>query len=109
MAYDTDLAKRIRERLAEMPGVTERAMFGGLAFMANGNMVLGPVKDVLIVRVGRDGYEDALREPEAGPMTFTGHSMRGFVQVDVASLDDDAVLDRWIRRGLDFALSLPPK
>lgn len=108
MAYGERLADRIRALLDDEPGVTERKMFGGLAFMVNGNMACGPVKRTLMVRVGSHGHETALADG-ADEMTFTGRAMRGFVQVDVADLDDDATLAGWVDRGVRFAASLPPK
>jgi TfoX/Sxy family transcriptional regulator of competence genes len=109
MTYDENLAERIRAILADEPGVSERKMFGGLTFMLNGNMVGGPTKDTLVVRVGPDAYQDALAEPEARPLTFTKFPMRGFVEIDAAELADDELLAAWITRGVDFAKSLPAK
>lgn len=109
MAYDERFADRIRSILADEPDLTERKMFGGLAFMIAGNMACGPVEGILMVRVGPDAYEDALTEPGARPLEFTGRPMRGFVEIDIADLDDDERLAEWVTRGLDFARSLPPK
>lgn len=109
MAYDIELADRIRRHLAGVSNVTEKKMFGGLCFMVNGHMVCGPVKDLLMVRVGPDAYDDALAQPDARPMTFTGRTMRGFVEVDAEALEDDAVMADWVDRGVEHALSLPPK
>lgn len=109
MAYDTELAHRARHALAEA-GVdaVEQAMFGGLALMVRGHMTVGVLGDDLIVRVGPDGYEDALASPAARPMDFTGRPMTGMVFVAGANLDD-AALGAWVRRGLTFTASLPPK
>ncbi|MBJ7459464.1 MAG: TfoX/Sxy family protein [Thermoleophilaceae bacterium] len=109
MSYDENLAQRIRELLAGRSGVTEKAMFGGIAFMVNGNMACGPNKDVLIVRVGKDAYEETLEHEGAEPMTFTGRPMRGFVEVSLDFLDSDDELADWVGRGFDFASSLPAK
>lgn len=109
MAYDLELADRIRRHLAGAPALTEKKMFGGLCFMVNGHMVCGPVKEGLMVRVGPDGYDEALAQPNARPMAFTGRTMRGFVEIDAADLEDDAVLADWVDRGVAHALSLPPK
>lgn len=109
MAYDIVLADRIRGHLNGLPGLSEQKMFGGLCFLLNGHMVCGPVRDLLIVRVGPAGYDDALAQDGARPMTFTGRTMRGFVEVEVAALDDDAALAAWLDRGVAHALSLPPK
>jgi TfoX/Sxy family transcriptional regulator of competence genes len=109
MAYDEAIADRIRELLIALPGVTEKKMFGGLAFMVQGNMAVGPVNDVLMVRVGPAAYEDALSREEASEMTFTGRPMRGMVQIGIEALDDDQLLQEWVERGVEFALSLPAK
>jgi TfoX/Sxy family transcriptional regulator of competence genes len=109
MAYDQDLADRIRELIAGAPDVTERKMFGGLAFMVQGNMACGPVGDVLMIRVGPDDYEDALEQANAREMKLTGKPMKGFVELPVSALRSDEVLADWIDRGVDYALSLPPK
>lgn len=109
MAYDTALADRIRKHLAGLPGVAEKKMFGGICFLVNGHMVCGPVRDLLMVRVGPDAYADALAQPDARPMTFTGRPMRGFVEIDAAALGDDSVLGDWVDRGVAHALGLPPK
>ncbi|HVL99118.1 MAG TPA: TfoX/Sxy family protein [Egibacteraceae bacterium] len=109
MAYDTELADRIREAFAGA-GVdaVEQSMFGGHALMVRGHMTVGVLGDDLIVRVGRERYEDALARPAARPMDFTGRPMTGMVFVAAAGLDD-VTLDGWVRRGLSFTRSLPPK
>ena len=108
MAYDEGLADRIRDRLANFPGVTDKRMFGGIAFLTNGNMTVGVSGDDLMVRVGRDATEEALAEPGARPMDMTGRPMAGWVVVDGAYLDDE-VLDAWIDRARRFVATLPPK
>lgn len=109
MVYDEVLAERIRSRVAEVDGVKERKMFGGLCFTVNGNMALGPVNDCCMVRVGPDAYDEVLAEGVARELEFTGRPMRGMVQVDNAVLADDEALDEWVARGIGFANSLPPK
>ena len=109
MAHDEGLAQRIRERLDEQSGLSERKMFGGLAFLVNGNMAVGVVKDELMVRVGPDGYAAALTQPHARPMDFTKRPMKGFVFVAALGLEEDADLARWVERGVRLAASLPPK
>ena len=109
MAFDEGLAERIRDAVQEQAGMSERKMFGGLCFMCEGNMSFGVVGSELMVRVGADAYEAALALPHAREMDFTGRSMRGMVYVDEAGISEDEDLDRWLRRGLDFAGSLPPK
>ena len=109
MAHDEGLAQRIRERLDEQPGLSEKRMFGGVAFLVNGNMAVGVVKRELMVRVGPDAHAAALREKHARPMDFTKRPMKGFVFVAEAGLEEDAQLGRWVERGVRFAASLPPK
>ena len=77
--------------------------------MISGNMCVGIVGDDLMVRVGRDAYDDALAQPHAREMDFTGKPMRGIVYVDAAGTAADADLEAWVDRGLDFAGSLPRK
>lgn len=84
-------------------------MFGGLAFLVNGHMGCGILDERLMIRVPREEYDSALREPHAHIMDFTGRPMRGFVFVDAEGVDTDQDLSRWVSRGMDFAASLPPK
>jgi TfoX/Sxy family transcriptional regulator of competence genes len=109
MAYDEGLAERIRLVLDGKPRVTEKKMFGGVAFLLDGKMFVGIVKDDLMVRIGPGRYEDALDRPHVRPMDFTGKPMVGYVFVAPAGVDDDAVLDRWVRLGAEFVATLPPK
>ena len=109
MAYDEGLAQRIREHLDGQQGLREKKMFGGLAFLLSGNMCCGVVGDELMVRVGPDGYDEAMGQPHAREMDFTGRAMRGMVYVGVAGIEDDADLAGWVDRGAAFASSLPPK
>ena len=109
MAFDEGLAELIRATLEGDPEISERKMFGGLAFMSSGNMCVGVIGDELMVRVGPDGYEPALAQAHAREMDFTGRPMRGMVYVEAAGIARDDDLDRWVQRGLDFARSLPPK
>jgi TfoX/Sxy family transcriptional regulator of competence genes len=103
MPYDEGLAQRIRELLDGDERVREKHMFGGVAFLANGAMAVGVIRDELMVRVGPAAYEAALALPHARPMDFTGRPMRGFVQVAPAGFEDDADLSGWIARGVGFA------
>ncbi|MEI8105060.1 MAG: TfoX/Sxy family protein [Actinomycetes bacterium] len=109
MAYDEGLAERVRLLVDDEPGISERRMFGGLCFLAYGNMCFGIVDSELMVRVGPDGYEASLAKPHARQMDFTGRAMRGLVYVDEEGVAEDDDLVEWLRRGLDFAQSLPPK
>ena len=109
MAFNEELALRIRQSLGEQTGVTERKMFGGLCFMVQGNMLGGVMGDEIIVRVGAERYEEALKQPHTREMDFTGRPMRGFVVVASEGISSDERLDEWVRRGVQFAASLPPK
>ena len=109
MAYDETLAQRIRELLADKHSVVEKKLFGGIAFMLRGNMACGIVKDELMVRVGPERYDDALARPHARPMDFTGRPMKGMVYVGPEGLRSDADLAGWVRRGVEFAATLPAK
>lgn len=109
MAYDEALAERVRSVLAHEPGVDEKRMFGGLAFLVNGNMCVGVAGDDLMVRVGPDAYEELLRRPHAREMDFTGRPMRGFVYVSADGVQAVAELERWVDHGLAFTRTLPKK
>jgi TfoX/Sxy family transcriptional regulator of competence genes len=109
MPYDEGLAERVRQELDERADVTERKMFGGLAFLIAGNMCVGVVGDELMVRVGPDAYDESLRQPHARKMDFTGKPMKGFVYVTAEGVEADRELRRWIERGTRFAASLPAK
>ena len=109
MAYDEGLAQRVRELLEEEPGFDEKRMFGGIGFLIYGNMACGIIGDDLIVRVGKENYEDLLQLPHLRKFDLTGRPMRGWVMVSPEGCESDEDLSEWIERGLDFALSLPPK
>lgn len=107
MAYDEDLASRVRAVLP--PGaVTERQMFGGLAFLLGGHMFCGIVKDALMVRLGPEDAARALDQPHVRPMDFTGRPMRGMVFVDPAGLRGVA-LRQWVTAAAGYCAGLPPK
>ena len=109
MAYDDELAERVRAILARRRGVSEKKMFGGLSFLVNGHMCCGVVGEDLMVRVGPDAYDDALERKGARPMDFTGRPMKGMVFVDRSGYARSASLEGWVEQGLAHARSLPPK
>ena len=109
MAYDETLAARIREAIAKIPHFTEMKMFGGLAFMHQGNMVLGVNKGDLMARVGAEGHQDALRQPGARPMDFAGRPMVGMVFVGPAGTQKDSDLHGWVERAMRYARTMEPK
>ena len=109
MAFDEGLAERIRDQIGDDLTMSERKMFGGLAFLSHGNMSFGIIGEDLLVRVGPETYAAALALPHVREMDFTGRPLRGMVVVDAAGLGEDDVLGTWLDRGLDFTDSLPPK
>jgi TfoX/Sxy family transcriptional regulator of competence genes len=109
MAYDEELAERVRELLSARADVGERKMFGGIAFMVQGNMACGVLKEDLIVRLGDEEGEKALAEDGVRPFDFTGKPMKGIVYISSERLSDDAGLAEWVDAGADYATSLPPK
>ena len=108
MAYDEDLADRVRELISSMTAFEEPKMFGGLTFMVNTHMACGIVKDDLMVRVGKDGHIAALARG-AHEMDFTGRPMRGMVMVPGGQVVDGSALDEWVAIAVEFARSQPPK
>jgi TfoX/Sxy family transcriptional regulator of competence genes len=109
MAHDEGLAQRIREHLQDQADVTERKMFGGLAFMLRGNMVAGVLGDALVARVGPDGTAQALAQPHARPFDFTGKPMKGYVFVAPEGIASDQALAGWLGLCKAFVDGLPPK
>jgi TfoX/Sxy family transcriptional regulator of competence genes len=109
MAFDEALADRIREVLASQPGLSERKMFGGIAFMLAGNMAVGVIGEDLMVRLDPADAEKALAEPHARPMDFTGKPAKNMVYVDPQGTASDKDLAAWVEAGADYASSLPPK
>jgi TfoX/Sxy family transcriptional regulator of competence genes len=110
MAYDEDLANRLRELLGAEPDVTEKAMFGGLAFLVGGHMaVAASGKGGLMVRVDPDETDDLVAKPHAGPFEMRGRAMQGWLRVDEDGVRTKRQLEPWVRRGVAYARSLPPK
>jgi TfoX/Sxy family transcriptional regulator of competence genes len=109
MPYDEKLAGRVRELLSGQTPLSEKKMFGGLAFMVRGNMCCGVVEATLMVRVGPDRYEEALARRYARPMDFTGRPLRGFVYVDPEGIRAKRDLKRWVDLAVSFVTSLPEK
>jgi len=107
MAYDEALAGRVRAVLKRSRGLSEKKMFGGLAFLLDGKMCCGIVRNDLMVRVGPDRYDAALAKRHVRPMDFTGRPMRGMVFVASAGLRQEAQLRDWIDRAKRFVRSLP--
>jgi hypothetical protein len=109
MSYDEGLAERIRDTLRDLPGISEKKMFGGVAFMSGGYMFVGVAGDALMARVGPPSYQAALARPHVRVMDFTGRPMKGYVFVDPPGIKEDADLSAWVRACHRFVQSLPPK
>ena len=108
MAYDEDLAERAREVMPADAEVTERKMFGGLAFLLGGHMFAGVVGSELMVRIGSEAAQRALELDHVREMNFTGRPMKNMVFVQPAGLHGEA-LERWVTAAADHARTLPPK
>jgi TfoX/Sxy family transcriptional regulator of competence genes len=110
MAYDEDLANRVREQLAGEDGVTEKAMFGGLAFLLHGNMAVSVSgQGGLMLRVGPEGNEKALSRPHTRQVEMRGRSMEGWIRVAPEGVKTKRELGAWVKRGIEFARTLPRK
>jgi TfoX/Sxy family transcriptional regulator of competence genes len=110
MAYDEDLANRIRELIAAEDGLTEKKMFGGLAFLIDGNMSVGVSgQGGLMVRVDPNQTEELVAKPHARPFEMRGREMRGWLRVDDEGLRTKRQLEPWVRRGIAYARALPAK
>jgi TfoX/Sxy family transcriptional regulator of competence genes len=110
MAYDLDLANRLREQLADQDGVSEKAMFGGLAFLLHGNMAVSAFsRGGLMVRVGPDAIDEALSRAHTEAIQMRGRPMPGWVHVAAEGLQTKRQIAAWVRRAMDFTGTLPPK
>ncbi len=110
MAFDEDLANRVRELVSGQPDLTEQRMFGGLAFLVAGNMsVAASGQGGLMVRVEPEETEGLVAKPNARPMEMRGREMKGWVRVDAEGVRTKRQLEPWVKRGVAFARSLPPK
>src|SRR5258708_1594361 len=109
MAFDEKLAERLRQALARKKGVEEKKMFGGLGFLLNGNLLVGVWKDSLIVRLGPDEGDEALKEPHVKEFDITGRPMKGWVLVEPEGVEGDDQLNGWIQRAVKFVGTLPEK
>lgn len=108
MAYDEGLAARVRSTIGDHPGLAEKRMFGGLAFLVGGNMAVAVSGDELMVRVGKDAHDEAVARPGARTVNMGGRRMTGWIKVAPGTLDDASVT-AWIDEGIAYAQSLPPK
>lgn len=108
MAYNLKLAERIRSHLNGLPFV-EKKMFGGVGFLFNGNMACGVNKDALIVRVDPEKHSALLKKPHAKPFDLTGKPMKGWLVVEADGVKTEKQLSTWVKEGIEFASTLPPK
>ena len=109
MVYDTGLADRMREVLASEPAVTEKRMFGGLAFMVAGHMAVCATNGGLMVRIDPTQGDALLTDPRANRMAMQGRELSGWLLVDLDESTPDEELEQWISHGVAYARSLPPK
>lgn len=109
MAYDQELAVRLRSHLASIPLLVEKQMFGGIGFLVRGNMACGVHGEDLIVRVDPQEYEELLSHQHVRPFDMTGKPMKGWIFVSPEGLRTEAELSGWIEKGLAYATSLPAK
>jgi TfoX/Sxy family transcriptional regulator of competence genes len=110
MAYDEELAARIRELVAGEPGLTEKKMFGGIGFLVGGNMAVSASgQGGLLVRVDPEASDALLSSTNARPMEMRGRTMTGWLRVDADDIRTKRELSRWVDRGVKYARSLPPK
>jgi hypothetical protein len=110
MAYDEDLANRIRELIAAETGVVEQKMFGGLAFLIGGHMSVSVSgRGGLLLRVAPEETEALLAKPYTGPFEMRGRTMDGWLRVEPEGVKTKRQLERWVQRGVSHARSLPPK
>jgi TfoX/Sxy family transcriptional regulator of competence genes len=108
MAYNLKLAERIRSQLDGVP-FKEKKMFGGIGFLLNGNMACGVHKDHLVVRVDPEKHSALLKKPHAKPFDLTGKPMKGWLLVEADGCKTETQLSAWIKEGVEFASTLPPK
>ena len=109
MAFSEELAERVRAQIQEAPDYVEKKMFGGLAFMIRGHMCAGIIGDELMVRVGKDMYDDVLDRPHVRPMDFTGRTMTGFVCVEPEGVAEDSGMADFVDLALQFNSTMPAK
>ena len=110
MAYDEELADRIRSILGDRAGLTEKKMFGGLGFMVGGNMAIAASgQGGILVRVDPEQSDELVATTSAETMEMRGRQMPGWLRVDMGDVAADAALAEWVERGAGYAGSLPPK
>lgn len=109
MVYDESLAKRVRQALKDEKNISEKKMFGGLAYLLDGKMSVGILSENLVVRIDPKEQDNLLKYPDVRPMDFTGRPMKGFIYVGPKATATGPALKSWLKRGLEYARSLPKK
>ncbi len=109
MAYEEAVAERVRKEFSKIKGVTEKKMFGGIAFMVHGNMCCGVLNDKLMVRVGAEAHTASLKKPNVHEMDFTGKPLKGFIYVEPAGFKTAKDLRYWINKAMEYVMTLPKK
>ena len=102
MAYDEKLAERIRERLSELPNISEKEMMGGLSFLYNGKMCVGIIKNEMMCRIDPDAHDMAVERPGCRIMDFTGRPMKGWIMIDESGMKSKKDFDHWIELALAY-------
>jgi TfoX/Sxy family transcriptional regulator of competence genes len=108
MAYDEQLATRVRTLLKGQKAIIDKKMFGGLAYLSRGKMFVGILNSDLVVRVGPEASDAALKKPHTRPMDFTGRPMKGYIYVSPDGVRTAAQLRQWLVQGRQFVANLPP-
>ena len=109
MPYSESLAERIRQTLGRHKGIEEKKMFGGVGFLLSGNMLVGVWQTSLIVRIGPDRYDAALKKPHVREFDITGRPMKGWIMVEPDGIEQDRQLKDWIEQATAFVETLPAK
>jgi len=109
MAFDENLATRIRAALARKKNIEEKKMFGGLGFLLKGNLLVGVWKNSMIVRLGPEACEDARLEEHVGAFDITGKPMKGWLMVAADGVADESSVKAWVQRALQYVSKLPAK
>ena len=109
MAYSRELAESIRSHIGDHPGLTEKEMFGGIAFLVAGNMAVGVTGEELMVRVGKEAHDEAVALPGARVFDLSSRPMKGWLVVSTEGIAAPRDLEAWIDRGVGYAETLPPK
>jgi hypothetical protein len=109
MAFDENLADRIRKALGRKKRIEAKRTFGGLCFMMNGHMLVGVWKDSLIVRLGVDQSQEALLEPHVRRLDIKRKPMKGWIVVEPEGVADEAAAKMWVQRAVKFVAKLPAK